>query len=189
MAEYRTWVKSALFLSSYIPLWLAMALKIRNVEFNVFGHILPWLSIVFAILSVLSGYVLYEAINIRRTREPNFIPVKSYRSRHDLVTSYLIPYLFPFVNLDYGELTNWAIFAIFFIVLAAIQIRSAHLHVNPVLAIFGYQIFEIQDDGKGTHLLLARRTVDLNKDAVKAVELSKGVFLTVQATDGGQQRS
>lgn len=91
------------------------------------------------------------------------------------------------MNLDYGQLTNWAIFAIFFIVLAAIQIRSAHLHVNPVLAIFGYQIFEIEDDdGKGTHLLLAGGTVDLNQDAVKAVELSKGVFLTVQATNAGE---
>lgn len=74
---------------------------------------------------------------------------------------------------------NWGIFSIFFVVLAAIQIRSAHLHVNPVLAIFGYHIFEIQADGKGTHLLVAKKGVDLDEDAVKAVELSKGVYLTV----------
>lgn len=31
MADFRLWVKFSLFLSSYIPLWLAMALKTGDV--------------------------------------------------------------------------------------------------------------------------------------------------------------
>lgn len=91
----------------------------------------------------------------------------------------MIAYIFPFVNLDYTLLVNWAIFGIFFLVLAAIQIRSTHLHVNPVLTLFGYNIYEVTGAEKGTNILVARNGMDLERETVKTVELSKRVYITV----------
>lgn len=180
MVEYRAWVNVGLFLSSYIPLWLAMSLKTHTATYTVSGVALPWVSLGFLLLSVGSWLVLREAISVRKTREPKFRDIESYRSRHDLLTSYLIAYIFPFINLNYTNWESWLIFLLFFLTLAAIQIRSTHLHVNPVLAALGYDIYEIEDGSRGTNLLVAEKEVDLEQESIKAVELSNRVYLTVR---------
>ena len=166
-------------MSSYIPLWLAMALKTHTIQHNIQGFQLPWIALGFLLLTTLSGLTLREAISIRERREPKYRNIESYKSRHDLLTSYLIPYIFPFVSLNYTNWVNWAIFGIFFIVLGAIQIRSSQLHVNPILAALGYDIYEIEGEGKGTNMLVAKRDVNLEQERVKTVELSNQVYLTV----------
>lgn len=179
MTDYRAWVKAGLFMSSYIPLWLAMALKTHTVQHTIRGLALPWITLGFLLLTFLSGLILHQAISIRERREPKYRNIDSYKSRHDLLTSYLIAYIFPFANLNYNNWTNWAIFGIFFLVLAAIQIRSSQLHVNPILAALGYNIYEIEGDGKGTNMLVAKKDVNLEQDRIKTVELSNQVYLTV----------
>ncbi|MFD1569907.1 hypothetical protein [Halorubrum laminariae] len=179
MADYRGWVKVGLFLSSYIPLWLAMAVKAHDITYTVYGVQFPWISLLFVLMTLISGIVLREAITIRKQKEPKFRDIESYKSRHDLLTSYLIPYIFPFVSLDYALWENWVIFTLFFFVLGAIQIRSAHLHVNPILAVMGYDIYEIKDGGRGTNMLVADRDIDLEEDTVTTVELSERVHITV----------
>lgn len=180
MADYRGWVKGGLFLSSYIPLWLAMAVKTHSVTTGIHGFSVPWVSLSFLLLTLASGIALREAILVRKRKEPKFRDIESYKNRHDLLTSYLIPYIFPFVSLDYTTWESWVIFALFFSVLAAIQIRSAHLHVNPVLAALGYDIYEIEDGSRGTNMLVADRDMDLERESVKAVELSNRVYITVR---------
>jgi hypothetical protein len=179
MADFRLWVKFALFLSSYIPLWLAMALKTGGITIAFRGNTVPALSIIFLLIVLLSSLVLRETFSLRKQKEPKFQDIESYKSRHDLLTSYLIAYIFPFVGLDYSQLVNWLIFGIFFVTLGAIQIRSTQLHVNPVLAVLGYRIYEIEDGGKGTNMLVAKRDINLDDDPVKTVELSNRVYLTV----------
>jgi hypothetical protein len=179
MADFRLWVKFALFLSSYIPLWLAMALKTGDITLVYQGVPVPVLSTLFLLVVLLSGLILREAFSLRKQKEPKFQDIESYKSRHDLLTSYLIAYIFPFVGLDYSLPVNWLIFGIFFLTLASIQIRSTQLHVNPVLAVLGYRIYEIEDGGKGTNMLVTKRDVSLEDDPVKTVELSNRVYLTV----------
>lgn len=180
MADYRAWVKIGLFMSSYIPLWLAMSLKTHDATYAIRGITLPWVSITFLLFAIASGVVLREAISIRKTREPKYRDIESYKSRHDLLTGYLIAYIFPFINLNYTNWENWVIFAMFFLVLASIQIRSTHLHVNPVLAVLGYDIYEIEDGGRGTNLLVADKNMNLDRDSVQAVELGNRVYMTVR---------
>lgn len=178
MTDYRAWVKISLFLSSYIPLWLAMALKTHTITTTIRNITIPWVTTLFVLLAITSGIILREAISIRKQREPKYRTIESYKSRHDLLTSYLLAYIFPFANLDYTQWVNWAILGIFFFMLAAIQIRSVQLHVNPVLAALGYKIYEIEQGGKGTNMLVAKRGVNLEKDSVKTIELSDRVYIT-----------
>lgn len=179
MADFRLWAKFALFLSSYIPLWLAMALKTGDITIVFRDVPVPVISVIFFLTVLLSSFVLRGTFSLRKQKEPKFQDIESYKSRHDLLTSYLIAYVFPFVGLDYSLPVNWLIFGIFFITLAAIQIRSTQLHVNPVLAVLGYRIYEIEDGGKGTNMLVTKRDVNLEDDPVKTVELSNRVYLTV----------
>lgn len=157
-----------------------MAVKSHDVTHQVNGISIPWASLSFVIITVISGIILREAITIRKQKEPKFREIESYKSRHDLLTSYLIAYIFPFVNLDYTLWENWVIFILFFLVLAAIQIQSTQLHVNPVLAAIGYDIYEIEDGSRGTNMLVADRDINLEQDSVTTVELSNRVYITVR---------
>lgn len=179
MTEFRGWVKLGLFLSSYIPLWLAMGVKTYSITHTFYDITLPFVALVFVFLTVVSGAILWAALSVKKDREPDYEPIRSPRGREDLLTSYLIAYIFPFVSLDYTQTTSWLIFGIFFSVLAAIQIPSDHLHVNPVLAIFGYSILEIEIGENQRGLLVAERDIDLEEDSPTVVELGDNVYLTV----------
>lgn len=179
MADFRDWVKISLFLSSYIPLWLAMAVKIGHVTIPVESFHVPILSLIFLSLSIMSATVLILVFKVSKDKEPTFKTINSYKGREDLLTSYLVPYIFPFIGLNYGEVSSWVIFGIFFVILAAIQIPSNHLYVNPILSLFGYRLYELEGDEMEKSILVAARKKDISDGQLKVVELGSSVYLSV----------
>lgn len=118
-------------------------------------------------------------LNIRQSRGGQDLKqVDDYRSRDELITTYILVYVFPFVVLDYSILSNWIAFVIFFVVIGIIQVRSNQLFVNPVLSVFDYRIYEI-DTGDSTITLVTKGDLQEPVDSVKTVELSNGVHMTV----------
>ena len=179
MADFRGWVKFSLFFSSYIPLWLAMAVKVGDVTYPFRGLSIPVLSIAFLIFSAFSAIILVLVFRVSSEKEPKYKNINSYKSREDLLTTYLISYIFPFIGLNYSNISSWIIFAIFFFVLAAIQIPSNHLYVNPVLSIFGYKLYELEGEELEKSILVAARKEDISDGQMKVVELGNSVYLSV----------
>lgn len=189
MASLRTPFKWGIFLSSYIPLFLILALKHYSVKVvfptRLFGHHLsqyaglkiPALTIFWLILSVIAYWLLKLVFRVRLAREP--IPKKITRvsSRNDAVTNYLLVYIFPFVVLDYTQVVNWIAFIAIFIVIGIIQVRSSHLYVNPVLGLKGYNIYEAETADERMLLLTPQRIH--GETSISAVELSRGVYIEV----------
>jgi hypothetical protein len=58
--------------------------------------------------------------------------------------NYTLPYIVSFMSLDYGDLTKLAGFAAFLGWVLLITVRSGQLLMNPVLTVFGWQLFEIE---------------------------------------------
>ena len=162
MADFRSWVKFGLFFSSYIPLWLAMSVKVWGVKYSVADFCIPVLSLAFLIFSGISAAVLILVFKVSREREPKFKKLSSFKSREDLLTTYLVSYIFPFIGLNYSNISSWVIFGIFFAVLAAIQVPSNHLYVNPILSIFGYKLYEIEGDELEKSILVAARKEEVS---------------------------
>jgi hypothetical protein len=79
MARFRGWVKIGLFLSSYIPLWLAMGIKTSEITHSIQGAELPFVSLGFLLLAITSGIVLKMALSVKKGREPNYKSIKSAR--------------------------------------------------------------------------------------------------------------
>lgn len=189
MASLRGSAKWGLFFSSYIPLYLILILKHRNITvtlpridhafLSIFSQMeIPVISMGWLLLTVGSAFVLYNVISLRQSRGGTDIKtVESSRSRDDLITNYILVYVFPFVVLNYSNLVNWLAFIIFFAVIAIIQVRSNHLYVNPVLAAFDYRIYEI-DTGNQTLTVVTKGEIDEPVDELITVELSNNVFLT-----------
>jgi len=190
MAELRKGIKWLLFLSSYIPLYTILTIKHWDITITVpenqylvlnilSGMKLPLVSVLWVILSVLSGFALWLVLSLRRSKGgQDFTQVSSFRSRNDLITSYILVYVFPFVVLDYTVLTNWIAFLIFFAVIGVIQVRSNHLYVNPVLALFSYDIYEV-DTGDKRLTVLTKDNLGNDSGPIKTVELSNDVYMSV----------
>jgi hypothetical protein len=116
----------------------------------------------------------------RKREEPFPKSIETHRRRNDMVTSYLIAYLLPFLGLNYSTYEGWIVMGVFFTMLAIIQIRSEQLYVNPVLAMFGYNVFEVVDAESGnTDLLVVDRNKQLSEDTYPAVQIGPDVYLTV----------
>lgn len=188
MADLRESVKWMLFLSSYIPLYAILAYKHRTVQVTLpleqysngllADQTWPILTIIWIGLSLVSFVFLMVVLSFRKSREGKFKDVNSYKSRNDLVTNYILVYIFPFVVLDLSKVVNWMAFIVFFVVIGIIQTRSNQLHVNPILALLGYDIYEV-DVGERERILLAKTHPRERDSPLKTVELSNDVLIAV----------
>lgn len=188
MADLRGTVKWMLFLSSFIPLYAILAYKHRTVYLTLpleqytdgvlTDQTWPVLTVIWIVLSSISFVFLLLVLSVRKSREGKFKDIKSYQSRNDLVTSYILVYIFPFVVLDLSKTANWVAFVGFFLVIGVIQTRSNQLHVNPILALMGYDIYEV-DDGSEEFILLTKTHPRKRESSLKTVELSNDVLIAV----------
>lgn len=181
-----SWVKVLLFTSSYAPLYLVIGFKTATVSYTLFGFNLPrypilgssisLLSISLFIISILSVAFLLFVLRIHRTQEGERIDIDHYENRADLVSEYILVYIFPFAVLDYTQISNLLSFAVLFLTVGALQIRSSRLHINPVLAAFRYDVYRIQVGGDDI-LLLTKGQLNGEEVSVKTTPISRDVVL------------
>ena len=120
-------------------------------------------------------------MDLRSREEPDPKHFVSVRRRNDILTSYLVAYIFPFVSIDYALWENWFILVVFFGVLGSIQIQSDQLYVNPVLAIKGYDIYEVEDRDTGNaDLVIAHRSNSVSTEShLDVVQAGSNVYIAV----------
>lgn len=181
MAEFRTWVKWTLFLSAYAPLWISISIDTYDVKTAVSGYMVPIVSILFVMVAVVSSLVLYLAMGVRESKEPVYRVVQSYQRRDELMSSYLVAYIIPFIGLNYNSIHSWAILFIFLSVLASIQIRSDQLYINPLLSVLGYKIYEMDCEELGSSLVVVDKGIQVQQGSLKMTEIGRGVYIS---TDG-----
>lgn len=151
-----------------------------NEKATIYGFELPYISIGLWLLCLLSYLMLRDIMQQRKEEEPKPKPLDTYRQRNDLLTSYLIAYVFPFMGLSYNNWQGWTVLAVFFFMLMFIQIRSGQLHINPILMMRGYDIYEVVDQQSGnTDFLVADQDEDLKRGTPTAVQIGPDVYLTV----------
>ena len=154
--EFRKPIKIILFVSSYVPLFIIMGLELWNVGpmlIDVFpvpyiglqvglSYLTGSLFILCAIFTVL----VYHIVAVHSDRATTQRPIDTYQKRNELLSTYLLVYVFVFAGLDFTKGLDLAIFVVFFFVLGILQINSGHLHVNPMLGMRGYQVYELTSD-------------------------------------------
>lgn len=199
MPRLRRGIKFFLFLSSYLPLFAILAFQYRDAVTTIRGITVPYVSAFFAALCVVSLPFLVLVIRVQSNSSSDFKEVEEYRRRNDQVTSYLLVYIFAFFGLDLFNLNDLVAFIVFFGMVAVIQIRSSQLHVNPVLALLGYDIYQVKT-GREVALVVAdskledefvapddaygRPDVDAEERYLKVAELGNGVYITSNEING-----
>ena len=161
-----------LFLSSYIPLWVIFAIITLRTMRGV--------SIGFVVLSVvrLAGTVIFR--RLVQGFEGIEMPVGVIRRKDSDTMSYIASYIIPFAATAFDKTEQVVALAVFLVVLCAVYINSSMIHINPILSLMGYNLYEIEDTDGNPYFLISKRNLRRG-DTVKAIDLANNIFLEKRA--------
>lgn len=160
----RNWLKLILFLSSYSPLFLIIAiLNIKLNDIDKIKDIIPqdkmWLVIIMLSLFILPNGILFYLIKRVRSFQPIKEKTNTFVNKNSDVMNYIVTYLIPFLSFSFDKLNQTIAFAILIFVLAIVYIHSNIFYINPILIMSGYKIYEINDK----YLVITRLAVKRDK--------------------------
>lgn len=145
-------IRLLLFLSSYFPLAVifAVQLYLKNHAF--------WS--VVCLLAGFSGLIGLAAFMRTSTKiNPLTIKVATVSRRDGEAMSYIVTYLLPFIALPSGDLASGISLGIFLVVLAILYVNSDMMHINPMLNLTGWHIYEITLPQGETYTVIAKKRV------------------------------
>lgn len=160
-----------LFGSSFAPLFAIFALL------NTFGRGIP--SIVCLVVAVVSLVGLAVFMGLARALAPIDVTVGPVRKRDQDAIGYVVTYLLPFVAIG---ATTWKVrvaVIVFVVIVGALYVRAHLFYVNPVLALVGFRLFEVEIDGAPSAILITRRHHLATGSALRVRTLTHSVLLEV----------
>jgi hypothetical protein len=158
-----------LFLSSYAPLFLIIAVRGWKDSRS--------LAIGLAVAAVLSVVILFVFLRMAQNLAPGKVAVSSVISRDGDAMSYIVTYLLPFLAVKLNDPTDVFSLGVVLFVIGLLYVNSNMIHTNPVLNIAGYHIFEIEDSkGKTTALICKRSYVRVGSE-LDAISVGDYVLL------------
>ena len=172
----RFWVKLGLFLSAYLPLFLILAIK------NWYD--VTATSILFIVC--LYSFVWFLIIWIRKKETTDLFNVVRVENKSKDALTYLVPYIISFISFDMTKWQDLTALFILLVLLFAVYVNSDLLYINPLLALFSYQIYQVEvrkvasgSDVKNWDITVLSSEKIKADDDVNICELSDNVFLGV----------
>lgn len=155
--EIRVLTAGVIFFGSYFPLALILFVQDFNVAAATqpfcssfknlsdtcalpLSH--PWTASVILLASGLCFMVFLFALRIT----PSTNEVNVHETKHipaDLM-SYVFPYIVSFMSFDYASIPKMIGGAIFLLWMFLVTFRTGNIALNPLLAVFGWRLFEIK---------------------------------------------
>jgi hypothetical protein len=161
-----------MFVSSYAPLFAVFAIL------ESFGDglatTLCWL---LAVVGLVIPLLVISATR-KMTGQPLHIATAQIRDGDTL--AYIATYLVPFAAVAVSTNRERIALGLFFVVLAVLYVRNELFYVNPVLAIFGFRMFQVVSPKGASVVLLAKRHFLQSDSQVSARRLSDYVYWEVQ---------
>lgn len=148
---------AAIYLASYLP--LSVILLAQDIDFAVLGNgpchlsdllarncasplLHPAWSIPLVALCASCFAASLWTLQILRAK----IPVRIIESKHipaDLI-NYVVPYILSFITISFEDKSKMLGFGIFLAWIFWITFKSGQIVMNPVLAVFGWKLYEVK---------------------------------------------
>src|SRR5229473_497247 len=110
-------------------------------------------------------------------KHPIWEIVTALQSRDGEVMGYIASYLIPFVAIPFGGWQQGVALLIFVIVLGIVYVNSNMIHINPMLNLMGYHLYEIiVEHSERPHALITHQHIALG-DTIHIIDIGDGVFL------------
>lgn len=181
MTSFYKWL---LFISSYAPLYLLLA--INNYKYNIslisnikqvsdnIQHLVFWIVVIFLfIISIISvSYFKYISLNARTT-------VSGLKPINEGVLTYLIPYLIPLLEMNINSINSLLVNALLFLIIGIVYVKSDLLYINILLILLGFKVYTdsngnvIISDYNGDELTVSQN----NNETLQCRKIVKGVYL------------
>jgi hypothetical protein len=131
----RRWILWSLFFSSYMPLFLLIALRSINHSKSI--------AIGSGILTVFGAAGVLLFFYAARRKTAGDYRLLEVENRDADVAAYGATYLLPFLTVFSGSWQDVVSLTAFIIILGIIYVRSRLIYVNPVLAILGFRLWRV----------------------------------------------
>lgn len=165
-------IKAMLFVSSYSPLFALFAIRFEQ----------RTLAVTCAALAALGLAAMYLILreDAKKAREPHSINTVTDAGGH--AAGYVASYLLPFLTVTAPTSRDLIAYGLFLVVVATVYMRTSMIQINPLLHLFGWRVYEVEDSLGFRGFLIAQRRV-LPGDAVLATRFGDAVLVQrLQAT-------
>lgn len=167
----------ALFLSSYSPALLILAVRSIDQSWTLFGISLG--------LAVLSAGAFLLFIRVARSGGPFRARVEEVEPSDADLAAYVATYLLPFVVVFGATVQDVVALALFLLFIGVLWVNSGMVYLNPLLSLVGYHVYVARiraigaDEGDTTpRVFLLSHQSDLRiQDEVRPDTISRGVLI------------
>ncbi|GAB6491932.1 TPA: hypothetical protein QC364_000995 [Bacillus cereus] len=175
----RGWVKLTLFFSSFSPLFFIIFIqninfeKVNKENFNI--DILfqsKYIAIAMCILFVIPNLMLMLLFFRCKKRTPHNRVINIISHKNNDVLNYIATYLIPFFSFKTNTISDLIAFTLLLVILSIIYINANMFYVNPILILFGYNIYEINN----SFILITKDTIMPNMP-IQAYKIENTVYL------------
>ena len=171
----------ALYIGSYSP--LCLVLLAQDIDFNAaqarFCNPSDWLDAACGLpllnpiwsigaVAVSIACLLVTLWTLRVVEVAHRISVVEAKHTPADLINYIIPYVVSFMGIDFASPSKMIGFGVFFVLIFWITYRSGQIVMNPILAVFGWKLFEIkysflQSEDQFAGRVLSRIEIEPNK--------------------------
>ena len=164
----RPFFRLLLFVSSYFPAFLILFILLMRtaapMAFTALGIGLVGLAALGLVLWYLSR------------QNPRELEVCTCRRQDTEAMTYIVSYVVPFLSGLLQGRESAIAFTVFFLVLGVLYANSNLIHINPMLNLFGYQIYEAALKGGEAVVLISRQQVKAGSK-VQVASAGSEIFL------------
>jgi hypothetical protein len=170
----------ALFLSSYSPALLILAVRSINHSWSLF-----WISLG---VSVLSAGAFFLFLRVARRGGPFRATVNEVEPHDAELAAYVATYLLPFVVVFGATVQDVVALGLFLFFIGLLWVNSGMVYLNPLLALAGYHVYvvAITPIGGGTlsRAFLVSHQAQLKAgDEAMPDQIATGVYIDLTARE------
>ena len=166
-------IRLLLFLSSYFPLAVIFAVQLYLQKHT------GWATA--CLLAGVAGLIGLAAFMKTSAKiNPLSIKVVSVSRRDGEAMSYIVTYLLPFIALPSGDLASGISLGVFLLVLAILYINSDMMHINPMLNLTGWHIYEVTLPQGDIYTLIAKNRIRKGTE-LEVTQMGDWIYLEARA--------
>ncbi len=130
---------------------------------------------IYFLLGFLSIVVFFLIIESIKNTAPSTVNINKINERNDDFSSYVMTYFFAFIGLKITSLEEVVGVLFLFSFIAFIYSRSNLIYSNPILAIFGYNIYEGITESEKSIVIISKKEAILGVNT-PLIKISKKIF-------------
>lgn len=160
-------LKYYLFLLAYLPLYLIVAVKsLRKPFYDDCGGLLPITDLIESnLLStlllvffffLLFSFLIYTKLIFKAQKGNRLFKIAKIESQQEKYIEYLGTYILPFIALETKSVFDTIAFALMFLTLGYIYIKTNLIYTNPTLTFFNFNLIKVITEKDKTYDCLTR---------------------------------